>query len=69
MNLNFHPVANLSRFARWFLGVAWVVIVAKCLAVSWAIPYYHVPINPWIVIAPTLFFAALATVLWTTHHE
>jgi hypothetical protein len=29
----------------------------------------HVPINPWVIIGPTLFFAALVTVLWTTHHE
>ncbi len=69
MKLNFHPLAGLSRFERWFLGVAWVVIVAKCFAVAWAIPHYNVPVAPIVIIGPTLFFAGVVTVLWTTHHE
>ena len=69
MNLNLHPLTNLSRFERWFLGVAWLVIVAKCLVVWWAIPHFHVPVHPMWIIGPTLFFAAWVTVLWTTHHE
>lgn len=69
MKLNHHPFARLSRFERWFLGVAWLVILAKCWIVAWAIPHYHMPISPMIVIGPTLFFAALVTVIWTTHHE
>jgi hypothetical protein len=69
MNPHLHPLANLSRFARWFLGVAWLVIVAKCFVVWWAIPHYHVPVHPLWIIGPTLFFAALVTVIWTRHHE
>jgi len=69
MNHNFHPLARLSRFERWFLGIAWLVIVAKCFLVAWAVPHYHVPIAPWVVIGPTLFFGGLVTVLWTTHHD
>ena len=69
MNSNFHPLARLSRFDRWFLGVAWVVIVAKCLVVWWAVPHFHVPVHPMWIIGPTLFFAAWVTVLWATHHE
>jgi len=69
MNSKFHPRSNLSRFERWFLGVAWLMIVAKCLVVWWAIPHYHVPIHPMWIIGPTLFFAGWVTVLWTTHHE
>lgn len=69
MNLPSHPLARLSRFERRFLGIAWLVIVAKCFVVGWAIPHYHVPITPAIIIGPTLFFAGLVTVLWTTHHE
>jgi hypothetical protein len=69
MNLNFHPLARLSRSNRWFLGIAWLVIVAKCCVVGWVIPHYHVPIHPLWVIGPTVFFAAWVTVLWTTHHE
>jgi hypothetical protein len=69
MNLMLHPFARLSRFERWFLGVVWLVIVAKCGVVWWAVPHYHMPIAPAIVIGPTLFFAALATVLGVTQHE
>ena len=69
MNLNFHPLAGLTRFERWFLGVAWVVIVTKCFVVAWAVPHYHVPVQSIWIIGPTLFFAALVTVLWLTHHE
>ena len=69
MNLKLHPLAGLSRSNRWFLGTAWLVIVLKCMVVWWAIPHYHVPVNPMWVIGPTVFFAAWVTVLWTTHHE
>jgi hypothetical protein len=69
MNLNFHPLSGLSRFNRWFLGVAWVVIVAKCLFVCWAIPHFHVPVHPMWIIGPTLSCAAFVTVLWTTYRE
>jgi len=69
VKLNLHPLAGLSRFERWFLGVAWVLIAVKCYLVAWAIPHYNVPIAPLVVIGPTLFFAAVVTVIWTTHHE
>ncbi|MBI2496801.1 MAG: hypothetical protein HYV75_02345 [Opitutae bacterium] len=69
MKLNFHPLAGLTRIERWFLGTAWLVIALKCLAVNWAIPHYGVPIAPIVVIGPTLFFAAVVTVIWITHHE
>jgi hypothetical protein len=53
---------------RWFLGVAWVVILAKCVLVWWAMNHWHVPIHPAWVIGPTLMLAALATVLWIAPH-
>ena len=49
--------------------MAWLVIVVKCYLVAWAIPHYSVPIAPIIIIGPTLFFAAVVTVLWASHHE
>jgi hypothetical protein len=69
VNLHPHPLSGLSRFERWFLGVAWLLIVAKCFVVWWAVPHYHVPIHPLWVVGPTLFGAAFITVLWTAHHE
>lgn len=53
---------------RWFLGVAWIVILAKCVLVWWAMNHWHVPIHPAWVIGPTLMLAALATVLWIAPH-
>lgn len=46
---------------------AWVLIALKCVLVTWAIDRWQVPIHPAWVIAPTLVFAALATLLWLTH--
>lgn len=69
MNHHFHPLARLSRFERWFLRLAWVAIAAKCFFVWWAIPHYHVPVAPSVIIGPTLFFAVMITVIWTTQHE
>jgi len=69
VKLNLHPLAGLTRFERWFLGVVWLVIALKCLVVGWAIPHYQVPIAPFVIIGPTLLFAAVATVLWLSHHE
>lgn len=49
---------------RRFLVGAWVLILAKCAAVAWAIDHWNVPINPAWIIAPTLLIAALATGVW-----
>jgi hypothetical protein len=54
---------------RWILSLGWVLILAKCVLVWWAIRHWSVPVNPAIVIVPTLLAAAAATVLWLTHQE
>lgn len=54
---------------RRFLGVAWIVILAKCVLVGWAMAHWRVPIHPAWVIVPTLLLAALATALWIAPHE
>lgn len=51
------------------MAVAWVLILAKCVLVWWAIGHWHVPLHPAWIVAPTLVFAALATALWVTHRE
>lgn len=68
-----HPIhVDAARYPlrmRWFLAVAWIVILAKCTVVWWAMNHWHVPIHPaWIVI-PTLMLAGLATALWIAPHE
>ncbi len=63
------PRPELTSFERWFLGVVWAVIVAKCIVVKWAVVAYAMPFNAWWIILPTLVFAALATLLWLWHRE
>lgn len=66
---HFHPaVTRDPARMRWFLGAAWLLILAKCALVWWAVAHWQVPFHPaWIVI-PTLLFAALATALWLAPH-
>jgi hypothetical protein len=53
---------------RWILAIAWVVILAKCVVVTWAMNHWHVPIHPGWVVVPTLLLAAGATWLWIDPH-
>ncbi len=63
-----HPAAPMHR-ARIFMVIAWVAIVAKCMFVTWAVDHWQMPFHAAWVVAPTLAFAALATVLWLAHRE
>jgi hypothetical protein len=54
---------------RWFLGLGWVLIVAKCAVVWWAMTRWHVPMHPGWIVLPTLAFASLATALWFGVHD
>lgn len=60
---------STSPRVRWFMAAAWVVIVIKCLVVTWAIEHWRMPFHASWVVVPTLVFAALATALWFRHHE
>lgn len=51
------------------MGAAWVVVVIKCLVVSWAVSHWRMPFHAAWVVGPTLVFAALATLLWAAHAE
>lgn len=68
-----HPihidVAQYPRRVRWFMAVAWVVIAAKCVFVWWATNHWNLAFHPLWVIAPTIVFALLATVIWLTHRS
>ncbi len=46
------------------IEICWVVIALKSVAVVWLFDRYHVPVNPLWVIAPTLVFAALCTLVY-----
>ncbi|MCF3648325.1 hypothetical protein [Synoicihabitans lomoniglobus] len=70
MHFNLHlPKVRLSTGERWYLGCAWVLILAKCEFVHWAVAHWSVPIDAWWIVGPTLVFAAVATALWLAHKE
>jgi hypothetical protein len=70
MNLPLHiDVAQYPRRVRWFMAIAWVAILVKCVLVWWAMGHWHVPYHPMWIVGPTLAFAALASALWLTHYE
>ena len=68
-----HPfhidLAQYSIRTRWFMAAAWLVILVKCVVVRWAMDHWQVPFHSAWIIAPTLAFAALASVLWLTHQR
>lgn len=66
--LRFHVMQYPPR-VRWIMALAWLLIAAKCVLISWAVQAYHMPFRAAWIIVPTLVFAALATVLWLTHEE
>ena len=50
------------RFWAW-MSLAWLLILAKCVAVPWVIIHWSVPIAPAWVVLPTLTLAVVASVL------
>ena len=66
--VGFHLPTPSAR-VRWFMAIAWIVILAKCMFVTWAVDHWRMPFHAVWIVAPTLMFAALATVLWVAHHE
>ncbi len=68
-----HPAGlhghSTSTRIRWFMAIVWVLILAKCVAVTWAVGHWHVPFHAAWIVVPTLLFAALATGLWLVHRE
>ena len=54
---------------NWFMSVAWVLIAAKCGVVWWAMIHWRIPFHPLWIVAPTIVFAGIATLLWLAHQE
>jgi hypothetical protein len=70
MNNLLHPdKERIPATMRRFLAIGWTVILAKCAFVAWAIPHWNVPVEPAIIIGPTLLMAVVATWLWLVHAE
>lgn len=61
--------AHDSLRVRWVMSVAWVLIAIKCGLVWWAVEHWSMPFHPLWIVAPTLAFAGLATVLWLVHND
>jgi hypothetical protein len=56
--------APRNRRVERLFAICWILILVKSVAVVWLFDRYHVPINPLWVIAPTVIFAALCTVVY-----
>ena len=70
MHLPLHiDLAQYPRRVRWIMAVLWTVIVAKSIVVWWAVGYWQMSFHPLWIVAPTIVFAGLASVIWITHHE
>ena len=70
MSYPFHiDITQYSIRARWFMAIAWLIILAKCVLVSWAINHWQVPFNAAWIVGPTIAFAALASGIWLTHQR
>lgn len=50
------------RFWTW-MSLAWLLIVAKCIAVPLVIDHWRVPVAASWVVLPTLVLAIVATIL------
>jgi hypothetical protein len=46
------------------IAACWAVIALKSVIVVWLFARYHVPVSPLWVIAPTVAFAALCTLVY-----
>jgi hypothetical protein len=53
-----------NRKVERVIVICWGIILLKCLGVVWLFSHYHVPVSSLWVIAPTVIFAALCTVLY-----
>lgn len=51
------------RMERLILA-GWLLIVGKSWLIIWAVEKYRVPINPLWVVAPTVLFALLCTLVY-----
>jgi hypothetical protein len=53
-----------NRSVERVILICWAIIILKCVAVVWLFDHYHVPVSPLWVIAPTVVFAALCTLVY-----
>ncbi len=54
---------------RWFMAALWALILVKCVLVSWAVGHWQMPFHAAWVVAPTIAFAGVATLVWALHRE
>jgi hypothetical protein len=51
------------------LVVCWALILIKCVAASWAIRRWDLPIHDFYIWGPSLMFAGLCTVLYLSYRR
>jgi hypothetical protein len=62
--VNVRQRAPRNRRVERVLAVCWAVIALKSVVVVWLFDRYHVPVSSLWVIAPTVAFAALCTLVY-----
>ncbi len=53
-----------NRRVERVIWICWAIIAVKCVGVVWLFGRYHVPVSSLWVIAPTVIFAALCTLVY-----
>lgn len=53
-----------NRKVERMLLTCWVIILFKSWLILWLFSHYHIPINPLWIIAPTVAFASLITLVY-----
>ncbi|MFI5357342.1 MAG: hypothetical protein ACHQ4G_08415 [Opitutales bacterium] len=70
MNLPVHfDLGQYPTRVRWFMAIVWAIILVKCAVLWWVMVHWSVPMHPLWIVAPTLVFAALATMILLGHHR
>jgi len=62
--VNVRQRAPRNRRVERVIAACWAIIALKCVAVVWLFGRYHVPVSSLWVIAPTVVFAALCTLVY-----
>lgn len=54
------PIGRSRRSERWIL-LGWLLIGFKTWGTFWLVQHYKMPFNPWWIVLPTFFAAAVCT--------
>lgn len=56
-----HRPVRRSRRSEFWIVVGWGLIALKTWGTFWLVERYEMPFNPWWIVLPTIFAAAVCT--------